>query len=65
MERFAVGMALMIGLGFVPIWFWRGISVGAYIVCVLLLVAVDVIGHVGMGAQRWLDMARSSCNRPS
>ena len=56
MERFAVGMALMIGLGFVPIWFWRGISVGAYIVCVLLLVAVDVIGHVGMGAQRWLDI---------
>ena len=56
MERFAVGMALMIGLGFVPIWFWRGISVGAYIVCVLLLVAVDVIGHVGMGAQRWLDL---------
>ena len=56
MERFAVGMALMLGLGFVPIWFWRGISVGAYIVCVLLLVAVDVIGHVGMGAQRWLDL---------
>ena len=56
MERFAVGMALMLGLGFVPIWFWRGISVGAYIVCVLLLVAVDIIGHVGMGAQRWLDL---------
>lgn len=56
MERFAVGMALMIGLGFVPIWFWRGISVGAYIICVLLLVAVDIIGHVGMGAQRWLDL---------
>ena len=56
MERFAVGMALMLGLGFVPIWFWRGISVAAYIVCVLLLVAVDLIGHVGMGAQRWLDL---------
>ena len=56
MERFVVGMVLMIGLGFVPIWFWRGISVGAYIICVLLLVAVDIIGHVGMGAQRWLDL---------
>lgn len=56
MERFVVGMVLMIALGFVPIWFWRGISVGAYIICVLLLVAVDVIGHVGMGAQRWLDL---------
>ena len=27
MERFAVGMVLMIGLAFVPIWFWRSISV--------------------------------------
>lgn len=56
MERFVVGMTAMIALGFVPIWFWRGISVFAYIVCVLLLVAVDLIGHVGMGAQRWLDL---------
>ncbi|MFV0408900.1 MAG: rod shape-determining protein RodA [Paracoccus sp. (in: a-proteobacteria)] len=56
MERFAVGMVAMIALGFVPIWFWRGISIGAYVICVLLLVAVDIFGHVGMGAQRWLDL---------
>ena len=54
MKRFAVGMVLMIGLAFVPIWFWRSISVGAYVVCVALLVLVEVMGHVGMGAQRWL-----------
>lgn len=56
MERFVIGMTAMIALGFVPIWFWRGISVVTYIVCVLLLVAVDLIGHIGMGAQRWLDL---------
>lgn len=56
MERFVVGMLAMIALGFVPIWFWRGISVFAYIICVLLLVAVDLIGHEGMGAQRWLNL---------
>ncbi|WP_313135682.1 rod shape-determining protein RodA [Paracoccus jeotgali] len=56
MERFGIGMVLMIALAFVPIWFWRGISVFAYIVCVLLLVAVEVVGEVGMGAQRWLDI---------
>ncbi|WBU61022.1 rod shape-determining protein RodA [Paracoccus albus] len=56
MERFAVGMIAMIALGFVPIWFWRGISVFAYFACVLLLVAVDLFGDVGMGAQRWLDL---------
>ncbi|WP_134679317.1 rod shape-determining protein RodA [Paracoccus ravus] len=54
MERFAAGMAIMFALAFVPIWFWRSISVVAYVICVLLLVAVELMGHVGMGAQRWL-----------
>ncbi|MFB9222460.1 rod shape-determining protein RodA [Paracoccus cavernae] len=56
MVRFAVGMVLMLGLAFVPIWFWRSISVVAYVVCVLLLILVETMGHVGMGAQRWLDL---------
>lgn len=54
MERFAAGMVIMIALAFVPIWFWRSISVFAYAICLALLVLVEVIGHVGMGAQRWL-----------
>ena len=28
----------------------------AYLVSLLLLVAVDVMGFVGMGAQRWIDL---------
>ena len=28
----------------------------AYVVSLLLLVAVDVMGFVGMGAQRWIDL---------
>ncbi|WBU62935.1 rod shape-determining protein RodA [Paracoccus aerodenitrificans] len=56
MERFAVGMVAMIALGFVPIWFWRGISVFAYLICIALLIAVDLFGLVGMGAQRWIDL---------
>ncbi|MFV0292657.1 MAG: rod shape-determining protein RodA [Paracoccus sp. (in: a-proteobacteria)] len=56
MERFAIGIILMVALGFVPIWFWRGISVFAYLICVILLIAVDIFGQVGMGAQRWLDL---------
>ncbi len=54
MERFAAGMVIMIALAFVPIWFWRSISVFAYAICLILLVLVEVMGHVGMGAQRWL-----------
>lgn len=56
MERFAVGLIAMIGLAFVPIWFWRSISVLSYVACVLMLFAVDVFGHNAMGAQRWLDL---------
>ncbi|AUH34443.1 rod shape-determining protein RodA [Paracoccus tegillarcae] len=56
MERFAIGMVAMIALAFVPIWFWRGISVFAYIACLLLLVAVEFFGDVGMGAQRWIEI---------
>lgn len=56
MRRFVVGMVAMIALAFTPIWFWRSISVAAYVVCLLLLVAVDVFGHHAMGAQRWLDV---------
>ena len=55
-ERFAVGMVAMIALAFAPIWFWRSISVPAYIVCCIMLLAVDLVGHIGMGAQRWLDL---------
>ncbi|MCQ0970085.1 rod shape-determining protein RodA [Paracoccus sp. TK19116] len=56
MERFVVGLIAMIGLAFVPIWFWRGVSVFAYVACLTLLVAVEFFGDVGMGAQRWLDL---------
>ncbi len=56
MKRFAAGMALMIALAFVPIWFWRSIAAASWLVCVLLLVAVELFGDIGKGAQRWIDL---------
>ncbi len=56
MKRFVVGMALMFAVAFVPIWFWRNMAGLAYLTALVLLVAVDVVGHVGMGAQRWLNL---------
>mgnify|MGYP002737943759 CR=1 FL=1 len=56
MKRFAVGMLASVGLAFVPLWFWRGIAVPAYLASIGLLVLVDLIGSVGMGAQRWIDI---------
>ena len=56
MIRFAVGVAGMIVIGMVDIRFWRLMAPFAYAVSLLLLVAVDVMGVIGMGAQRWIDL---------
>ncbi len=56
MQRFAFGLGLMVFIAMVPIWFWRNIAVVAYLVSVLLLLAVEFFGAVGMGAQRWIDL---------
>jgi rod shape determining protein RodA len=56
MKRFALGFVMMLVVAMVPIWFWRNMSVLAFLASVLLLVAVEVAGDVGMGAQRWIDL---------
>lgn len=56
MKRFVVGLIAMFAIGFTPIWIWRNVSVVAYVASVLLLVAVELVGSVGMGAQRWLEL---------
>lgn len=55
-KRFLLGMGVMIVVGLVPIWFWRNISVLAYLISLTLLLAVEFFGTVGMGAQRWIDL---------
>ena len=56
LKRFALGMAVMIGIAMIPIWFWRNVSAVGYIVSVLLLIAVELFGEVRMGAQRWINL---------
>lgn len=56
MKRFGVGMVLMFAIAFVPIWFWRNMATLSYLFTLLLLVAVEFVGTVGMGAQRWIDI---------
>jgi rod shape determining protein RodA len=46
----------MFVIAFVPIWFWRNMAGLAYGVTILLLLAVEFFGSVGMGAQRWIDL---------
>ena len=56
MKRFALGLAVMMFVAMVPIWFWRNMAVVAYLISIILLIAVEFFGAVGMGAQRWIDI---------
>ena len=55
-QRFAIGIAVMIGMAMVPIWFWRNMAVVGYGLALLLLVLVEFIGVERNGSQRWLDL---------
>ncbi len=56
LQRFVIGFAGMLFVAFTPIWFWRNISGVAYGTSLLLLLLVEIMGSVGMGAQRWIDL---------
>lgn len=52
--RFFPAVILMLGISFIPIRILLKYSYVIYFCCMLLLVAVDIIGHMGMGAKRWV-----------
>ncbi len=51
-----MGLAVMIVLAQVPPRVYEGWAPWLYIVCIILLVAVDAFGAISKGAQRWLDL---------
>ena len=54
--RAGMGLVLMIIVAVVDIRFWMRWAYASYFIALLMLVAVEVQGSVGMGAQRWLDL---------
>jgi rod shape determining protein RodA len=54
--RFLIGLAILVGVAMVDIRFWMAAAYPAYAFSLLLLVAVEVAGHVGLGAQRWIEL---------
>jgi rod shape determining protein RodA len=56
MVRFFAGLLLLLTIACVDLRVWMGIAYPAYAVSILLLVAVEIAGRVGMGAQRWLEL---------
>ncbi len=54
--RFGVGLVVMLGVAMVDIRWIARLSYVVYGVAVALLIAVLRVGHVGKGAQRWIDL---------
>ena len=56
MVRFAVGLGAMLAVAVIDIRLWLRYAYAVYGVSLLLLVAVEFMGSIGMGAQRWIDL---------
>ncbi len=54
--QIAMGLVMMLVLAQVPPRVYEGWAPYLYIICVILLIAVDAFGHISKGAQRWLDL---------
>jgi rod shape determining protein RodA len=50
------GLVIMLTFAMIDIRIWLRFAYGIYGVMFCLLVAVEVMGQVGMGAQRWIDL---------
>jgi len=55
MARFFVGFFILVAVACVDLRVWMGLAYPAYVFSLLLLVAVEVAGRVGLGAQRWIE----------
>lgn len=54
--RFGPALVLLILVAVTDIRIWFRFAYPFYIVCLLLLAAVELKGSIGMGAQRWIDI---------
>ncbi|MBT5898446.1 MAG: FtsW/RodA/SpoVE family cell cycle protein, partial [Rhodospirillaceae bacterium] len=56
MIRFSAGLVLMLLIALVDVRSWLRHAYLIYVGALLLLIAVEVMGVVGMGARRWVDL---------
>ena len=54
--RLAIALLVMFTVAQIPPLAYQKWAVSVFVLGLLLLVAVLLIGHVGKGAQRWLDL---------
>jgi rod shape determining protein RodA len=56
MMRFCIGLVLLLAAAMIDIRVWMAIAYPFYAICLVLLVVVQVAGHTGLGAQRWIEL---------
>jgi rod shape determining protein RodA len=56
MGHFFLGLVVLLLVAMIDIRVWMSLAYPAYGVALLLLVAVVAVGHVGLGAQRWISL---------
>ncbi|MCA3713300.1 MAG: rod shape-determining protein RodA, partial [Phenylobacterium sp.] len=63
--RFGVAFVLMVVLAVIDLRVWAAIAYPLYAVSLILLIAVELVGDVRLGAQRWLDLGPLGSFQPS
>ncbi len=56
MVRFGIGLAVLFVAALVDVRVWLRLAYPMYFISIALLVAVELKGAIGMGAQRWIDL---------
>ena len=54
--HFILGFIVLVAAAVIDIRVWMSLAYPAYGVALALLIAVDLVGHVGLGAQRWISI---------
>ena len=54
--RFGIYFVIMIGLAMLDLRVWFSLAYPVYIIGLILLVLVELVGDVSLGAQRWLQL---------
>ena len=54
--RFGLGLIVMLVAALIDIRIWMQFAYAIYAVVVAMLLYVDIAGHIGMGAQRWINL---------
>ena len=54
--KFVIGLVVMVAVATIDVRVWMSLAYPAYALALLLLVAVVAVGHMGLGAQRWVNI---------